>query len=409
MSATDGGLEKEDDIKDDEDSEILLERISDGLKARSKFYKLTKPFAEKTVVTRRDLLLLEGCVASYDSLKVKDKRLALDYQSWLSSCGKSVEDLENEKHKYRPSEFEPLLDQYCEVSDKVEEQFYKILSQYPNKAEVVASLSKFRKEPVPDLSINKELDDLDLKSVCSGRGAEYAKNKLPKIKEEISAELIKEEYKDMDSKRETDRGDLVDKLNRMFKILDVDGKFDKLLRELEEAEDISVEDAEDYEIWQKDYLVKIGNLRSKIQSRQKSAGNPPKNSSFQTFFKKLDPPKFTGDCLEFLEWKTKWKSVVSTCEQPAEFELDRIKENIPEQARKKLFDVHSLSKAWDILDRLYGDTKLISQKLKNKMKTLKPISTEPHEIIIEINEEVDYLVKRLETCSATGSLVTPIP
>ena len=107
-----------------------------------------------------------------------------------------------------------------------------------------------------------------------------------------------------------------------------------------------------------------------------------------------------------MEWKTKWKSVVSTCEQPPEFELDRIKENIPEQARKKLFDVHSLTKAWDILDHLYGDTKLISQKLKNKMRSLEPISTEPHEIIIELNEEVDYLVKRLVTLEAQNLLVS---
>ena len=38
---------------------------------------------------------------------------------------------------------------------------------------------------------------------------------------------------------------------------------------------------------------------------------------------------------------------------------------------------------------------LISQKLKNKMKHLKPVSKEPHELVIEIHEEVDYLVKRL--------------
>ena len=29
------------------------------------------------------------------------------------------------------------------------------------------------------------------------------------------------------------------------------------------------------------------------------------------------------------------------------------------------------------------------------MKNLKPTSTEPHEVVIEIQEEVDYLVKRL--------------
>ena len=28
--------------------------------------------------------------------------------------------------------------------------------------------------------------------------------------------------------------------------------------------------------------------------------------SFQTFFKNLNPPIFTGDCIDYLEWKTKW-------------------------------------------------------------------------------------------------------
>ena len=96
-----------------------------------------------------------------------------------------------------------------------------------------------------------------------------------------------------------------------------------------------------------------------------------------------------------MEWKSLWKSSVSSCNPAPEFELTRIKEHIPEGAKKKLFDVHSLSKAWDILDSTYGDKMLISQKLKNKMKHLKPVSKEPHELVIEIHEEVDYLVKRL--------------
>ena len=96
-----------------------------------------------------------------------------------------------------------------------------------------------------------------------------------------------------------------------------------------------------------------------------------------------------------MEWKTKWASVVSTCEQPPEFELDRIKEALPEKAKKKLYEVKTLSAAWTILDNLYGDTKMITQKLKIKMKNLETVSTEPHEIVIKVNKEVEYLRKRL--------------
>ena len=255
-------------------------------------------------------MLLEGCVASYDALKVIDKKLAMDHQSWISGCGKTVEELEIERHKYSPSQFGPLLDQYCDVSDKVEEQFEKILFQYPNKVEVVTTLSRFKKASDVVSSITKDID-FDLKSACSGKGADYAKSKLPKIKEEISNEYnrIENEFVNLDLKGKPDSEDLAESLNRMFKILDVDGKFDKLLRELEEAEEISEEDADGYENWQKEFLVKIGKLRNKLRPNIKSTGATSKSASFQTFFKKLDPPKFLGDCLEYLEWKTKWKSV----------------------------------------------------------------------------------------------------
>ena len=49
---------------------------------------------------------------------------------------------------------------------------------------------------------------------------------------------------------------------------------------------------------------------------------------------------------------------------------------------------------------------LITQKLKNRMKSLKPKSTEPHEVMIELNEEVDYLVKRLVGLKAQDLLNT---
>ena len=46
-------------------------------------------------------------------------------------------------------------------------------------------------------------------------------------------------------------------LDRMFKILDVDGKFDKLVRELEECEDSSNDDVKRFETWQEDLVVKV--------------------------------------------------------------------------------------------------------------------------------------------------------
>ena len=70
-----------------------------------------------------------------------------------------------------------------------------------------------------------------------------------------------------------------------------------------------------------------------------------------------------GDCLDYLEWKTKWKSAVTVCNLPPVTELDKIKESIPEKAKKRIYDAGSLTMAWKILDKTYGDKKLIAQKL----------------------------------------------
>ena len=94
-----------------------------------------------------------------------------------------------------------------------------------------------------------------------------------------------------------------------------------------------------------------------------------------------------------MNFQRKWKNQVHSTNLPEDFELDLLKTNIPEQGRKKLFGVESIPTAWKLLEKLYGDKKLICQKLKNKMKNLQPKSVEDHEVIIELSDLVDYLVK----------------
>ena len=78
----------EEEEKSDEDiAKELLKLIADGLKSRTKHFKVTKPFAEKSVITRSDLLLLGSYVDSYDALQVIDTKLAVDHQNWLNVCG----------------------------------------------------------------------------------------------------------------------------------------------------------------------------------------------------------------------------------------------------------------------------------------------------------------------------------
>ena len=63
-----------------------------------------------------------------------------------------------------------------------------------------------------------------------------------------------------------------------------------------------------------------------------------------------------------------------------------------------------MNRAWILLDKLYGDERLICQKLKSRLKNLTPKAKESHEIMLELNDEVSYLVKRLATLKATEIL-----
>ena len=59
-----------------------------------------------------------------------------------------------------------------------------------------------------------------------------------------------------------------------------------------------------------------------------------------------------------------------------------------------------MSSAWLLLDKMFGDKQLICQKLKSRLKNIEPQATEPHEVIIEMNNEIEYLSKRLQEVGA---------
>ena len=122
--------------------------------------------------------------------------------------------------------------------------------------------------------------------------------------------------------------------NKLIKNIDIQlemlkdgGKFEKLLINLDEAgkDEDQVEALEKWKDAMIQELIKLKNSIPKPEAKERS---------FQTYFKKLDPPTFSGDCIDYIDWKTKWENEVAVCKQPETFELDRIEENIPEPARK---------------------------------------------------------------------------
>ena len=51
----------------------------------------------------------------------------------------------------------------------------------------------------------------------------------------------------------------------------------------------------------------------------------------KVYLEKSKPPKFKGDIIEYPEFKRKWENIVSKAKLPEEAEIERLKENIPQQ------------------------------------------------------------------------------
>ena len=101
-----------------------------------------------------------------------------------------------------------------------------------------------------------------------------------------------------------------------------------------------------------------------------SVGRSSSSGSHHTYLKKLDPPKFSGDLLDFPEFKRRWIANVTSENLGAEAELDRLRDNVPDQAKKMLIGEKSMDTAWKILTKLYGNKTMIANKLKNKLKNI---------------------------------------
>ena len=84
----------------------------------------------------------------------------------------------------------------------------------------------------------------------------------------------------------------------------------------------------------------------------------------QTGFAKRDPPKFNGSVLDFPLFKKNWAIEVSPSELPNLIELNHLKNSIPPSAKDRLYEVETLKEAWSILEKIYGK----SFDLRNRLK-----------------------------------------
>ena len=124
-------------------------------------------------------------------------------------------------------------------------------------------------------------------SSVSGKGAEYVKTKLPKIKNKIVSKLENFQFEfELKESRTTPAKELLDGVNILAEILKVDGKFEKLLREFEE-DTLNEKQAEDFEKWKDEYVIKINKLKNDLDEEIKpvASASQKDNTAYQTLFK----------------------------------------------------------------------------------------------------------------------------
>ena len=115
----------------------------------------------------------------------------------------------------------------------------------------------------------------------------------------------------------------------------------------------------------------------------------------KTFLRKVDPPKFSGEILDYPEFKRKWTANVTREKLEEEAELDRLRDNIPDAAQKMLIGEKSLANAWKILTKMYGNKTMLANKLKGKLKTIKSQGREEHDVVINLAIEVKGIIQNL--------------
>ena len=386
---------------------LLLEDINVHKMLTSQLSK----FSSKESITRSEIVTISDLVSSYTELSDVELKLVRDFKNYLLSAELSEDQAELVDDCIKPSTIENLLEQSGKVTEAALEKFTRIKQQYPTSPKVLQYLDfvDMRIQADPGNNSNSSKSSKS-GSLSSAGGIESLRAKIIKSKDTYDKKYSEIKGQHDDDKVKKDLS-FYQSMKRQLEKLETKSSaaFEKLSDKLEKYSD-SEEDLNAFEEYVTVYSTQIESflehINKSIDSLQTSAVS--KKADYSTFFKKQDPPRFKGDCLDYVEWKRRWISQVSSHSPPDVFELDLLKRNLPEDGRKKLFGCDSLPTAWRLLDKMYGDQKLIIQKLKSKLRNLKPKSREPHEIVIELADEVEYLVKRLRLLGATTVLTIDV-
>ena len=157
--------------------ESLEQTLADLFESREEHQAVRVKFSKNEKFTRTDVTRLEVVIGALDAVKDIDSQIVKIQLKWTNLKLKKGEDVKD--HEYADEKFEPKMDEFGSVCDKVRTKFVEMLETFNDNAEVRDLLKNFLpKEARKDNGANS----FDGYSSVSGKGAEYVKTKLPKIK-----------------------------------------------------------------------------------------------------------------------------------------------------------------------------------------------------------------------------------
>ena len=303
---------------------------------------------------------------------------------------------QKDKFPYNDTWMSGIEDQYCDLVDKSD-----------NKLENLAkSVDQAVEEAKPDMAAVHEVEEQKIRKLLESQIASEMKSITDSITLTSSSVSTMPNKSIGTAQSLAIRGSLHDVTARM------DGRLqnlsEQILKLLSDSELTS---------FQADLVEFISMQRARIDSIEvaiftkikeeisgHSAGSSRHFGSGHTYLKKQDPPKFGGDILDFPEFRRRWASQVSCEKLEEQSELDRLRDNVPESAKKMLVGEKSLVNAWKILSKMFGNKTMLANKLKSKLKGISVSGKQDHDIVINLAIEVKSIVNSLTEMSMQDML-----
>merc|ERR1712148_134626 len=184
---------------------------------------------------------------------------------------------------------------------------------------------------------------------------------------------------DLEVESPTNHSEHLEKQAQLLSIMLKSMEIDKIILLCETEPDffsIFGETEDDIHDWRAATEIRIEDLQFRA-SREVAE----RKAATQTGFRKLAYPSFNGDCLNYLEFRKRWREEV-----------------LPE---RKLSDISTVTEAWKILDLEYGDIHEIRAKLKYQVRSIKLKASGESARLVELYHAIQCIAAKIK---ASGSI-----